>query len=711
MNDIRKLPDLISFRYMNDLKKPKLDYLFIIPTHNEAGIIGKSLDLLRHYLSTDWVDRQTSWKILVANNGSTDETAKIVLDHSRQYPDKIELFEVSVPGRGNALKKSVELYEAGVYMYIDSDIPISLEEIPALLEPVRIGAADVVVGRRVGKRPFIRRCMTWALRMVNLIFFDLSIHDSQCGIKVFNKETALLLTSLQENGFFLDSELLITASQKGMKILEVPIHWIEARFDKRKTKVKFASDSKKALIALGKLFIRLYPGAISNLSILMLIGLTVVGLFAFQLFAISPQSFEVWRVDKYLTNQVTFLLISSALIFVVWVIAVQRIKQMPWNLLLCLILFLFTISSVLSIITHPTLSQDLFWSLLLVKGWMQDGQNPYITTPNMIINPEWSHTVIAWRNMSMTYGPLWVWIVFLATTMGLSLGGSIVILKVIELCALIGAGYFIWKICDELLYTKEKKIKILALLAINPFIFQTVLVDGHNDVFIMLSITASYYYLLKRQYSISLISLIVGGFIKYVPWYLIPIPLFMLVKGKKITKLLKDLLLVALFAVLFGAAMYLPFWQNGRMMEGVSDGIIGAASYSDVMIGTVALYALPFIDLTLEQIRSLGLISGMILMMFYVFIKKDNLRAYVVPLLFIFFFATPWFMPWYFLWILPLMSFIYPPSLIILICSSLTLSQGVISTISGSIIVIAIVIYAKFYLYIFKKGRHDKSIG
>jgi len=235
------------------------DQLIIIPAYNEAAIIDRSVNLLANFLSTEEKNKNLNWKIVVADNGSNDNTKEKIEGLKQIFDEKIIYFLVTQKGRGHALKETIQNFPSKNYLCIDADIPTEPFAINDLFHPLESNLADISVGFRVGKRPLIRRLLTFTLRAVNRLFLDLKIHDSQCGIKAFNtKGSKILVEKCFENGYFLDTEFLITARRFGLCVEEVKIPWIETRYIERKSKVNIFSDSKKALGALSRIY-KKYP--------------------------------------------------------------------------------------------------------------------------------------------------------------------------------------------------------------------------------------------------------------------------------------------------------------------------------------------------------------------------------------------------------------------------------------------------------------------
>jgi glycosyltransferase involved in cell wall biosynthesis len=66
----------------------------------------------------------------------------------------------------------------------------------------------------------------------------------------------VLVNDCKENGWYLDTELVVLAHRRGLHFAEVPIHWIEQRFDRRHSKVSMVSDTVRFMLALREIWLR-----------------------------------------------------------------------------------------------------------------------------------------------------------------------------------------------------------------------------------------------------------------------------------------------------------------------------------------------------------------------------------------------------------------------------------------------------------------------
>ena len=117
---------------------------------------------------------------------------------------------------------------------MDVDLSTSLSALLPLVGSVLSGHSDLAVGTRLArhsqrvvrgaKRELISRAYS---RLVRLALHS-HVSDFQCGFKAIRRDHAVqLLPLVDDEGWFFDTELLVTAERLGMRINETPVEWID----------------------------------------------------------------------------------------------------------------------------------------------------------------------------------------------------------------------------------------------------------------------------------------------------------------------------------------------------------------------------------------------------------------------------------------------------------------------------------------------------
>src|SRR5919202_5050448 len=148
-----------------------------------------------------------------------------------ELPD-VAVIHLERKGRGRALRAAWSASDAEVVCYMDVDLSTDLNALEPLVAPLLAGHSDVAVGsrllfgshvRRQIKRELLSRGSKRLLRTVLRARFS----DAQCGFKALRSDALGLLEAVRDHQWFFDTELLVLAQRRGLRIHEVPVDWIE----------------------------------------------------------------------------------------------------------------------------------------------------------------------------------------------------------------------------------------------------------------------------------------------------------------------------------------------------------------------------------------------------------------------------------------------------------------------------------------------------
>jgi len=209
--------------------------LLMIPAYNEEEILEKSILELYSFFKKNI--KKYSWEILISDNNSRDKTLEIAKKLSKKHK-QITFVHLNEGPKSNSIKKAWLSKDADIYMYMDADLSTDIQHIPQLIEAIEQGY-DIVTGSRVQKDPktsrsFSRTIISKTLKLILKTLFSTNLQDFQCGFKAINKKTQeKILPQMKaiKHGF-MDTELLIVATQKKYKIKEFPVQWEDTRESK-----------------------------------------------------------------------------------------------------------------------------------------------------------------------------------------------------------------------------------------------------------------------------------------------------------------------------------------------------------------------------------------------------------------------------------------------------------------------------------------------
>jgi glycosyltransferase involved in cell wall biosynthesis len=229
-----------------------LDVEIVVPVYNEAAVLARSVRRLHRFLTDEF---PLGWRIVIADNASTDATPAIAARLANVLPG-VELLRLERKGRGRALRAAWSASEARVVAYMDVDLSTDLRGLLPLVAPLLSGHSDLAIGTRLAhgarvvrgpRRELISRGYNRILRTILRARFS----DAQCGFKAA-RTAALrdgLLDAIRDDGWFFDTELLVLAQRRGLRIHEVPVDWVDD-LDSRVKIVRTAIDDLRGVARL-----------------------------------------------------------------------------------------------------------------------------------------------------------------------------------------------------------------------------------------------------------------------------------------------------------------------------------------------------------------------------------------------------------------------------------------------------------------------------
>ncbi|MBN1326013.1 glycosyltransferase [Candidatus Falkowbacteria bacterium] len=224
--------------------------LIVIPVYNEEKIIVKNLKKLYDFAQTNLT--AYNYKIIIADNNSSDRTATLVKEIEKSYP--LISYEFFVKrGKGLAVMRTWQKYQNDfdIFAFMDADLSTDLSALPLLINSI-ITKNDIVIGSRYQKgasvqKPLVRHILSLGYRTILHLLLDTKINDFPCGFKAINKKILEQIVPLIKNDqFFFDTELVYLAEQRNFMIEEIPVKWSEPR-SKSESKINLKSVSWRYL--------------------------------------------------------------------------------------------------------------------------------------------------------------------------------------------------------------------------------------------------------------------------------------------------------------------------------------------------------------------------------------------------------------------------------------------------------------------------------
>ncbi|MDX1912543.1 MAG: glycosyltransferase [Saprospiraceae bacterium] len=235
-----------------------------IPVLNEADTLDRQVRMLHRFLQQHFPD-DSQWQIIIADNGSTDNTRHIAAALSDEFPE-VKWISLAEKGVGLALKTSWMQSKADIVGYMDLDLATDLRHFPQAINALSTEGFDLVYGTRLHRKSrVIGRTLKREItsRVFNLMlkwYLGTRFSDGMCGFKwLLRKHVSPLMEGgAVSNGWFFSTELLAVAEWKGLNMCELPVIWTD---DTSSSRVNILRLAKQYIAAMRILKKRRSPAA------------------------------------------------------------------------------------------------------------------------------------------------------------------------------------------------------------------------------------------------------------------------------------------------------------------------------------------------------------------------------------------------------------------------------------------------------------------
>ncbi len=232
----------------------------VIPLYNEEYVLANSVETIVDFLSEQKFPYR--YEIILANNASTDRTAIVAQEIGLRFP-QVRLLDLRQKGKGRAIRSAWSESPADVLAFMDVDLASDLAFFRELIDGIVIGKNDMTIGSRLGPRSKIigrrghREVMSRIYNQLIRFLFKTGVPDHQCGFKAISKEAYSIISPyLEDNGWFLDTELIVWSRKQDLKILPIDIIWTDRTGSKvsiPKTSLELLKSAFKLKKRIGKI--------------------------------------------------------------------------------------------------------------------------------------------------------------------------------------------------------------------------------------------------------------------------------------------------------------------------------------------------------------------------------------------------------------------------------------------------------------------------
>jgi dolichol-phosphate mannosyltransferase len=226
--------------------------VMVVPTYNEADNLAWIVGRLR--------EAQPAIDVLVVDDGSPDGTGRVADELAASDPQVKVLHRSQKAGLGAAYRAGFRIaLDAGydVVGEMDADGSHQPEQLQLLLDAAQ--TADLVIGSRwipggsIVNWPKSREALSRGGNLYVRLLLGIPVRDATAGYRLFRRATLekIDIDSVQSTGYVFQTDMAYRTLQAGLKVVEVPIEFVERERGDSKMSRDVATESLKSITRWG----------------------------------------------------------------------------------------------------------------------------------------------------------------------------------------------------------------------------------------------------------------------------------------------------------------------------------------------------------------------------------------------------------------------------------------------------------------------------
>jgi len=232
---------------------------FIIPIYNESKRLKPTISAINSFATPKSLK---IGKVIFVNDGSTDNTLRLIKSAKIKFPKKIISYPKNI-GKGYAIKQGFLAAKSDYALFFDADMSTPLSEIKKFLPFINKNSRIVIGTSKNGHstvikhQPWLRENLGKCFTLLSQIILNTKTTDFTCGFKAFDKtayQTIGRLMTIPRWGF--DSEIIFLATRLDFSIQEKAVLWA----DKPNTKVNLLKDIYRSFSELVQIRVNYFKG-------------------------------------------------------------------------------------------------------------------------------------------------------------------------------------------------------------------------------------------------------------------------------------------------------------------------------------------------------------------------------------------------------------------------------------------------------------------
>ena len=241
----------------------------VLPCLDEEDAVGAVVDQAREGIARTG----RTGEVIVVDNGSTDRSAAVALEHGARVVDEPER------GYGRAYLTGLANAHGNYVVMADADGTYPVRELGKFVESLEHGN-DLVLGSRFNGQ-IHSGAMPWSHRwignpiltgMLNRLF-GIRVSDAHCGMRAV-KRSALPVLDLHSTGMEFASEMVFKAFRRKLAVGEIPIDYFPRTGESKLSRFSDAWRHVRFMLLYSPSWLYFLPGAM--LLLLGLVGMLVL---------------------------------------------------------------------------------------------------------------------------------------------------------------------------------------------------------------------------------------------------------------------------------------------------------------------------------------------------------------------------------------------------------------------------------------------------
>lgn len=216
-----------------------MKYSVILPTYNER----KNLPLIVSMLNTSFEEQKLEYEIVIVEDNSPDGTLEVANQLKQLYGTQ-RITILSRPGKmglGSAYMDGLKICTGEYIFLMDADMSHHPKHIPQFIAKQKEEDYDVVTGTRYAQGGGIagwdlkRIVISRGANLLANLLLSPGVSDLTGSFRLYKKSVLIdLMKSVKSRAYVFQMEVIVRAKQKGYKVAEVPIIFVDRLYGESK---------------------------------------------------------------------------------------------------------------------------------------------------------------------------------------------------------------------------------------------------------------------------------------------------------------------------------------------------------------------------------------------------------------------------------------------------------------------------------------------